>query len=59
ENVRLNIGTMTNLGVVEEVTKEIMRIKLKRPAVTLRGDRVALSRIVADRWRLAGSGIII
>ncbi|MGC9144548.1 MAG: translation initiation factor IF-2 subunit gamma [Nitrososphaeria archaeon] len=59
ENVRLNIGTMTNLGVVEEVTKDIMRIKLKRPAVTLRGDRVALSRIVADRWRLAGSGIII
>ncbi|MFP3303813.1 MAG: translation initiation factor IF-2 subunit gamma [Nitrososphaeria archaeon] len=59
ENLRLNIGTMTNLGVVEEVTKDIMRIKLKKPAVALRGDRVALSRMVSDRWRLAGSGIII
>jgi len=59
ENIRLNIGTMTNLGVVEEVTKDMMRIRLRRPAVTLRGDRVAISRMVADRWRLAGSGTII
>ncbi len=59
ENIRLNIGTMTNLGVVEEVTKDIMRIRLRRPAVTLRGDRVAISRMVADRWRLAGSGTIL
>lgn len=59
ETIRLNIGTMTNLGVVEEVTKDIMRIKLKKPAVALRGDRVAISRMVSERWRLAGSGIII
>lgn len=59
ENVRLNIGTMVNQGVIEEVTKDIMRIKLKKPAVILKGDRVAISRFVSDRWRLAGSGTII
>ncbi|MGC9208388.1 MAG: translation initiation factor IF-2 subunit gamma [Nitrososphaeria archaeon] len=59
ENVRLNIGTMTNIGTIEEVTKDIIRVKLKRPAIALRGDRVAISRMVADRWRLAGSGTII
>jgi len=59
EQLRLNIGTMVNAGVVIDISGNKLRIKLRRPAVALKGDRIAISRLVSDRWRLAGSGKII
>ncbi len=59
EQLRLNIGTMVNAGVVVDISGNNLRIKLKRPSVALRGDRISISRMISDRWRLAGSGKII
>jgi len=59
EQLKLNLGTMVNSGIVVDIRANNLRIKLKRPAIALHGDRIAISRMVADRWRLAGSGKIL
>ncbi|MCL4343956.1 MAG: translation initiation factor IF-2 subunit gamma [Nitrososphaerota archaeon] len=59
EQLKLNIGTMVNSGVVVDIRANNLRIKLKRPSIALSGDRIAISRMISDRWRLAGSGKIL
>jgi translation initiation factor 2 subunit 3 len=34
-----------------------VEIKLKKPVCMVSNNRVAISRRIADRWRLIGSGI--
>lgn len=58
EALKLNIGTLSVLGTAAEVTSEFIRVELKRPAVAIPGDKVAISRLISDRWRLAGMGYI-
>ena len=57
ESLRLNIGTAATLGSVTHVKDHTVEIKLKKPVCMVSNNRVAISRRIADRWRLIGSGI--
>ena len=59
EILRLNIGTAVTLGAVTSVREGIVEFKLRRPVCADKGYRVAMSRRIADRWRLIGSGILL
>lgn len=57
ESLRLNIGTAATLGTVTRIKDHTVEIKLKKPVCMVSNNRVAISRRIADRWRLIGSGI--
>jgi translation initiation factor 2 subunit 3 len=58
EPLRLNVGTAVSLGVVSSSRDGRVDISLKRPVCAASGSRAALSRRIADRWRLIGSAVI-
>ena len=58
ELLRLNIGTAPIPGQVKRVRDNEVEAELKRPACTFEGGHVAISRRIADRWRLIGAGIV-
>jgi translation initiation factor 2 subunit 3 len=59
EPLRLNIGTAASVGTVTSVRDGKMEVKLKKPVCLLPKSRVAVSRRIAERWRLIGSGIAV
>lgn len=59
EPLRLNIGTAATLGTVTSSRDNKIEIKLKKPVCMIPKDRVAISRRIADRWRLIGVGMAI
>jgi translation initiation factor 2 subunit 3 len=56
EPLRLNIGTSATLGTVINSKDGKVEIKLKKPVCLMPENRVAISRRIADRWRLIGVG---
>ncbi len=58
ELLRLNIGTAPVLGKVSRVRGERVRLDLRRPACIFEDGNVAISRRIADRWRLIGAGAV-
>ena len=58
ELLRLNIGTAPVLGQVTKAKSSAVEIQLRRPACVFEGGNVAISRKIADRWRLIGAGIV-
>jgi translation initiation factor 2 subunit 3 len=58
ETLRLNIGTASTLGTVTSARDVVAELDLKKPVVTEEGGRVAISRRIAERWRLIGSGVV-
>ena len=58
ENVRLNLGTASTLAIATSVRGEIVEMDLKKPVAIESGMRAAISRRIADRWRLIGSGVL-
>ena len=58
ELLRLNIGTAPVLGKVTKIKSKKIEIELRRPACIFEGGNVAISRRIADRWRLIGAGIV-
>ncbi len=59
EPLRLNIGTAAILGTVTNSKDSKAEIKLKKPVCLLPKSRVAISRRIADRWRLIGAGLSV
>ncbi|MCS6767942.1 MAG: translation initiation factor IF-2 subunit gamma [Candidatus Nitrosocaldus sp.] len=59
ESLRLNIGTAAVLATVRSVHDGRFTVRLKRPVCAIAKSRVAISRRIADRWRLIGAGIIL
>ena len=57
EPIRLNIGTAAASGYVTNVRDTKVEVKLKKPVCLMPKSRVAISRRIAERWRLIGSGI--
>jgi translation initiation factor 2 subunit 3 len=57
EPIRINIGTAAASGYVTTVRDSKVEVKLKKPVCLMPKSRVALSRRIAERWRLIGSGI--
>ena len=58
ETLRLNIGTASTLGTVTSARDMVAELDLKKPVVAETGGRVAISRRIAERWRLIGSGLV-
>jgi translation initiation factor 2 subunit 3 len=58
ETVRLNLGTASTLAVATSVRGDVMELDLKKPVAIESGMRAAISRRIADRWRLIGSGVL-
>ena len=58
EMLRLNIGTAPIPGKVTKVKGTDIEVALRRPACLFEKSNVAISRRIADRWRLIGAGII-
>jgi translation initiation factor 2 subunit 3 len=59
EPLRLNIGTAAAIGTVTNIRDGKVEVKLKKPVCLMPKSRVALSRRIAERWRLIGSGIAV
>lgn len=65
ERMQVNIGSLTTLGIVIEVSdqndpgKKTMRISLGRAVCAEIGESVAFSRKFTESWRLIGWGSII
>jgi translation initiation factor 2 subunit 3 len=57
EPIRVNIGTAAAIGNVTNVRDSKIELKLKKPVCVMPKSRVAISRRIAERWRLIGSGI--
>lgn len=57
EPLRLNVGTAATLGTVTNTKDNKIEAKLRKPLCLLPQSRVAISRRIADRWRLIGAGI--
>ena len=58
ELLRLNIGTAPVLGKVTKLKSKNIEIELRRPACIFKGGNVAISRRIAERWRLIGAGVV-
>ena len=58
ENLRLNMGTAFAQAVVTSARGDIVELDLKKPVTIEVGMRAALSRRIAERWRLIGSGVL-
>jgi translation initiation factor 2 subunit 3 len=58
ESLRLNIGTAATLGTVTSARDIVAEMDLRKPVVAEKGSRIALSRRIAERWRLIGSGVV-
>lgn len=58
ETLLLNVGTSLTVGVVDNVKSDELHVNLRRPVCAPIGQRVAVSRRIADRWRLIGYGVI-
>ncbi|MDH5690328.1 MAG: translation initiation factor IF-2 subunit gamma, partial [Candidatus Bathyarchaeota archaeon] len=58
ERLLLDVGTTITLGNVVSTKKDDVTLQLVRPVCAEEGARAAISRKIANRWRLIGYGII-
>lgn len=58
ESLRLNLGTASTQVVVTSARGDVIEVDLKKPVAVESGMRAALSRRIAERWRLIGSGVL-
>jgi translation initiation factor 2 subunit 3 len=59
ESLRVNIGTAPILSKVTKAKSEKgIEIQFSRPVCLFEGSNVAISRRIADRWRLIGAGVV-
>ena len=54
EPLMLNVNAMTTAGIVVNLEKKNVHIKLKRPVCAEVGSKIAISRRVGTRWHLVG-----
>jgi translation initiation factor 2 subunit 3 len=58
EVLMLNVNSSATVGVVTNINKNIIILKLKRPVCAEKGSRITISRLIEHRFRLIGFGII-
>jgi translation initiation factor 2 subunit 3 len=58
ENLMLNVNSAATVGIVTEVHKDSIKCTLKLPVCAAKGSRVTISRLIGNRFRLIGYGII-
>jgi len=58
EALRLNLGTASTLATVTSARDSTAEMDLKKPVSVEEGARASISRRIAERWRLIGSGVM-
>ena len=58
EPLMLSIGTATTVGIVKNGKGGKIQVALKIPVCVVKGQRVAISRRISNKWRLIGYGIV-
>ncbi len=59
ESLRLSVGTAPLLSKVTSVKGQTIEVQFKRPVCLFEKSKVAISRRLAERWRLIGAGVAI
>ena len=59
ENLMLNVNSSVTVGVVSELKKDLVHVRLRIPVCCFKDDRITISRMVGNRWRLIGYGNIM
>jgi len=59
ESLRLSVGTAPLLSKVTSVRGKTVEIQFKRPVCLFDNSKVAISRRIAERWRLIGAGVAV
>lgn len=59
DELMVNVGTARSIGKVSSMKKDKIEMKLKIPVTVEKNERVAVSKLIAGRWRLVGYGEII
>ena len=58
ESLRVNIGTAPVLSKVTKIKSNSVEINFRRPVCVFEGVNIAISRRIAERWRLIGAGVV-
>jgi len=58
EPLMLNVNTASTIGIVSELQKNHVTCKLKLAICAKEGERITISRRIANRFRLIGYGIV-
>ncbi len=58
EDLMLNVNSAATVGVVTEIKKNLIHVKLKIPVCAEKENRITISRRFGNRWRLIGYGLI-
>ena len=58
ESLRVTVGTAPVLSKVSKVKSNKIEIQFRRPVCVFEGGNIAISRRIADRWRLIGAGVV-
>jgi len=59
EPLMINAFTAKTIGVITKVSPKSVTVKLKLPVAIDKGESIALSRFINNKWRLVGSAIVI
>ena len=59
EPLMINAWTSRSVGIITNVQKDEIRMKLKLPICTNKSERIVLSRRIGQKWRLIGYGILV
>ncbi|MDP6642382.1 MAG: translation initiation factor IF-2 subunit gamma [Candidatus Nanoarchaeia archaeon] len=59
ETLMLNVNSAATIGVVNNISKNKISVKLKVPVCSDKKDRITISRLLGSRFRLIGYGNII
>ena len=54
DELMVNVGTARSIGKVSSMKKDKTEMNLKIPVIIEKNDRVAISKLIAGRWRLIG-----
>jgi len=58
EPLMLSVGTATTVGVITSGRSDSAEVSLKIPVCVEKGQRIAMSRRIAGKWRLIGYGVV-
>ena len=58
EMLMLNVNSAATVGIVDELKKNQIHVKLRLPVCADNGDRVTISRNIGSRWRLIGYAVL-
>ena len=54
EPLMINVNSAVTVGIVTELKKDLIAVRLKIPVCCSKDDRLVISRMLGNRWRLIG-----